>query len=522
MAASLVALVLAAGAPTSATALETASWGDWPTWQKDLFGSRFNPAETKLNPSTVRDLTLKWAFAFPRIPYATARSQPAVVGGTVYFGGPDSKFYALDAKTGATRWTFDLSTVAGPWDDNHQNPVLDGPAVAGRKVYFGDGRGYLYALDRDSGRLVWATRLDTHPTAKITSSPVVFSGRVYIGVSSSESGTGTDYPCCTFRGQIVAVNANTGSVEWRYYTVPPAQQVGTWPSGAAKYEPSGGAVWSTPVIDPATRTLYVGTGQNYTGGAGDTDSVLALNTDTGAVRWKRRMTQADTWRVLCRRPDLSGYCPGLADGTALDFDFGAMPNIFVANGRKLLGIGQKSGVYHTFDAATGEIVWQTQLSVPHPNNGDSGIQWGASYDGLRLYVATWKADPGTLFALDPASGRILWETPNPADGCSWGGSAQYPDLCELGHTPAVTSSPGLVYEGSMDGKMRIYSSETGALLWQYDTVRDYAGVNGLPGRGSALSGNGGAVVADGMLYVQSGYYPFYPTTTGYVLLAFGL
>jgi len=498
--------------------------GDWPTWQHDPVGSRFNRAEKRINPSTVAGLRLEWAFAYPKVNQVTSGSQPAVVDGTLYVGGPDARFYALDARTGVTRWSFDLATVAGPWDARSPNPVRDGPAVAHGRVYFADTRGYLYALHTDTGQLAWATRLDDHIGVRITSSPLVFSGRVYVGVSSSEKDLTIDptFPCCTFRGQVVALDARTGSVRWRYFTVPPPQPAGTWPSGAAKYAPSGVAVWSSPVVDPATRTLYVGTGQNYTGTAGDADSVLALDADTGAVRWKQQMTRADTWTLACLKPAPGDYCPGLADGTALNYDFGSSANIFQVNGRTLVGIGQKSGVFHTFDAATGEIVWQTQLAVPQANGGATGIQWGSSYDGRSLYVASWQAAPGTLFALDPASGEIRWANPNPSDGCTRGGAASYPDFCLLALTPAVTSSPGLVYEGSADGKLRIYAASTGETLWEYDTIRDFDSVNGLPGRGSALSGNGGAVVSNGMLYVQSGYYPFYPSDRGYVLLAFGL
>ena len=132
-------------------------------------------------------------------------------------------------------------------------------------------------------------------------------------------------------------------------------------------------------------------------------------------------------------------------------------------------------------------------------------------------------DPGILYALDPATGAELWHTPNPADGCTTGGAAQYPDLCTPSFIPAVTTSPGLVYEGSADGKMRVFDSNTGKVLWTYDTVRNFDGVNGLPGFGGAISGGGGAVVADGMVYVQTGYWMApYPSDRGHTLLAFGL
>jgi polyvinyl alcohol dehydrogenase (cytochrome) len=302
--------------------------------------------------------------------------------------------------------------------------------------------------------------------------------------------------------------------------VPKPHRMGTWPSGAAHWGPSGGGVWSTPVVDPQTGTLYVGTGQNYTGNSGDFDSMLALNARTGAVRWKQKMNNADTWRSTCNGPNAEKYCPGLHEGTALDYDIGSMPNIFRVHGRTRVGVGQKSGVYHVFDAATGRIIWQRQLSEPFPSGGISGIQWGGSYDGRRIYVSTYYADPGTLWALDPDTGKTIWRTPNPADGCTTGGAAKYQD-CALAGQTAVTTSPGVVYEGSTDGKIRAYSADTGKVLWTYDTVRNFRGVNGPIGRGSQISGGGGPVVSHGMLYVQSGYAGF-PSDKGFVLLAFGL
>lgn len=498
---------------------QAATGGDWPMWQQGPLGWRHNAAERAINPRTVGGLALKWAFAYPK-EAGTPRSQPAVVGDTVYFGSPEGKLYARDAATGAAHWEFDLATVG-----TGRTQVQDGPAVARGKVYFGDVRGWFYAVDQRTGRLAWARRLDDTVTAIVTSSPLVFGDRVYVGVSSGENIIGKEHACCTFRGHLDAMDADTGRPVWRFHTVPKARQDGTWPNGVPRYAPSGGGVWSSPALDPVTRTLYVGTGQNYTGSAGHYDSVLALDIDTGRPRWTRRMTDVDTWRLECSlpTPEDREYCPNLPDGTALDFDLGAAPNLFRAGGRPLVGIGQKAGVYHVLDARTGKIVWQRQLSKPMPGGGLSGVQWGTSFDGQRLYVATYMAQPGTLFALDPATGHLLWETPNPADGCATGGAAHYPQVCRLGHTPAVSSTPGLVWEGSMDGKMRAYSARTGEVVWAYDTMQEVQGVNGLTGRGGAVSGGGGAVVSHGMLFVQSGYsFTPYPNPYGSVFLAFSL
>jgi polyvinyl alcohol dehydrogenase (cytochrome) len=498
---------------------------NWPTWQKDLIGSRYAAGETAITPGNVSQLAVKWAFTFPRIPGVFPGSQPAVVDGTLYVGSTDAKFYALDAGTGAVRWSFDLTQVAGPWTTASPDPVRDGPAVANGTVYFGDSRGYLYAVNQATGALEWATLLDSNPDIEVTGSPIVFGGRVYVGVSNKEAGyqqQDLSYPCCTARGQIVALDAATGAVVWRHYTVPPAQQVGTWPNGAAQYAPSGISVWDSPVIDPVTGTIFFGTGQNYTGTQGETDSVLALSLSTGQVRWQFQAHWPDTFTSVCDNPADAAYCPGAANGTALDWDFGASPLLFHIGARVVLGIGDKSGVYYALDAHTGSLLWSRSLTAnPKLTGGQGGVQWGASYDGTRLYVATWFAQPGTLYALNPATGAIEWQDATPSDGCTTGGAAASRG-CKLGFSAAVSTSPGLVFAGNGDGKEYVYSAATGALLWQFDTTQAFQGVNGAPGHGESVSGLGGAVISNGMVYVQSGYYPVNVSSEGTVLLALGL
>ncbi|MFI7679807.1 PQQ-binding-like beta-propeller repeat protein [Actinophytocola sp. NPDC049390] len=495
---------------------------DWPFWQKDASGSRYNGAEWKINPRTVGKLELKWAYTFARLPYTRVGSQPAIVDGVLYVGAPDAKFVALDAKSGATKWTFDLTAVTGPGEQFAANGVRDGAAVVGDKVYFGDSTGRVYALDKRTGRLVWAAHVDEHPLANLTSSPSVYNGRVYIGLSTSEGGATRDpsYPCCTHRGAVVALDADTGAEDWRFHTVPEPVETGTWPSGAKKFEPSGASVWATPVVDRRTGTVFVGTGNNATGQTAMADSMLAIDAETGRLRWKQQVTFPDTYTAACEMTEVPDEtCPG--KGTyALDKDIGATATLVEVGRRTLVVVGQKDGRLHAFDARTGRIAWQTPLV---PNSPDAvGVQWGTAYDGRYLYAATWHSDPGRLFAVDPVDGDVVWEARHPADGCTTGGAAAFAEMCELSFTPAVSATPGLIYEGSSDGKIRIFSSRNGDLLWEFDAIRDFAGVNGVPGRGSGISGNGGAVIVDGMLYVQAGYYPFYPTDKGTVLLAFGL
>ncbi|WP_419993016.1 PQQ-binding-like beta-propeller repeat protein [Streptomyces boninensis] len=527
--AGLTALI-AAACSTAASQEEQ----DWPSWHHDLSGSRHNPGEERLTQDTVGKLKLQWAFGYDK-DAGPPLSQPAVVGDTVYFGSPEGKVHARDAKTGAARWEFALRSVEKGMPDSvvdhygaRFNPVVvsSGIAVATGRVYFGGGQARLFALDQKTGKRLWQRRLDTSRTATLTSTPVAYGGRVYVGVSSGENTLGKKHPCCRFRGHVDALDAATGKLVWRHYTTPEPRRDGSWPNGKDKFAPSGAGVWGTPAIDGGTRTLYVGTGQNYTGSAGEYDSVLALDIDTGKPRWTRRMTDVDTWRSECSATTAAdrAYCPNAKSGTALDFDLGAAPNLFSAGGRKLMAIGQKSGVFHVLDAKSGKIVWQRQLSEPPKGFPLAGIQWGSSYDGKRLYAATYMAGPGTLFALDPATGHVHWKRPAPADGCKTGGAAAYPKICVPGFTPAVTTTPGLVWEGAIDGKMRAYAADSGKPLWTYDTMRPLRTVNGLPARGGALAGRGGAVVAGGQVYVQAGY-PFSPYPNpgrGSALLVFGL
>jgi polyvinyl alcohol dehydrogenase (cytochrome) len=510
----LVAMVamLAVGAATAAAT-------DVPSWGYTVTGSRYNRAERTLTPADVHRLRLKWAFA---IPTATGQqSQPAVVGGTLYFGGTNGVFYALDAVTGRLRWQFDTRPSARA----QLNPLRDGPAVAGGTVYFGDRHADVFALDARTGALRWMTKLDPHPAAVITGAPVVWHGRVIVGLSSIEEifAAAPSYPCCTFRGSLAALDVNSGRVLWQDFTLPdPPALTGVTTAGVPAYGPSGVAVWTSPAIDPRTGTVFIGTGNDYTGTSATEDAMAAFDAATGARKWIRQLDDSDTWNFSCVPNPFYANCPKPGS----DFDFGASPNVFSVRGHAVVGEGQKNGMYHVLDAATGRVVWRTLLNdatgLPQAG-GLEGIEWGTSYDGRRVYAATNVAKPGTLFALDGASGRILWRTPVPLSTCL---HRRVPSGACLPALPAaVSSTPGLVWEGGQDGILRAYSSATGRVLWHYDTVRGYRRTTDhLPGVGGSIDG-GGTVVANGVVYSNSGYTHFGITgseMTGNVVLAFTL
>jgi polyvinyl alcohol dehydrogenase (cytochrome) len=190
----------------------------WNGWGADLNNSRFQRAEmARLTPDRVPRLQLKWAFEFPGV--SAANAQPTVVGGVLFVGGADRKLHALDAKSGCTIWTYATEAPV-------RTAVTFGPLVGTDQfaVFFGDGRANAYALNATTGALVWKTKVEAHPAARVTGTPTLFSGVVYVPVSSIEEATGSrpSYECCTFRGSVVALDGATGRQIWKAYTIPEA------------------------------------------------------------------------------------------------------------------------------------------------------------------------------------------------------------------------------------------------------------------------------------------------------------
>jgi polyvinyl alcohol dehydrogenase (cytochrome) len=523
----LIALLAIAALTAGGAAPALAASGDVTEFGYNLMGSRSYASEATITAANVHKLKLAWAFAVPGA--QSQESQPAIVGGTLYFGGTNGVFYALNAKTGKTVWKFDTATVTPPGPLGNQ--LRDGPAVAGGVVYFGDKHANMYALSANTGKLLWKTNVDPHPAAVMTSSPVIYKGSVIVGVSSIEElfAAAPTYPCCTFRGSLVRLDAKTGKLIWRYRPIPiNPGPIGPFQYPALLYGPSGDAVWSTPAIDPATGNIYIGLGNTYTGTSNREDSMVDVSFNTGKEIWARQLTSPDAWNLGCVITPIPDHCPV----PGKDFDFGASPNLFKAGKRLLVGEGQKSAVYHVLDAKTGKIVWQMYLNratgLPE-TGGLEGIEWGTSFDGTRLYVATDIAVPGTLFALNPATGRLIWKHPEPLLTCFTGGAALFIKILPIECLPAlgsaVASSPGLVWEGAADGKFHAYDAATGKILWSFDTVRSYTNtVDHVLGQGGSIDG-GGTVVANGMVYEGSGFTHFGITGTempGNMLLAFKL
>src|SRR5580704_60579 len=280
-----------------------------------------------LNVALLPRLKLKWAFGFPDA--TSAWAQPAVVGGWIFVGSQNGTVYALDEKSGCIRWVFSA-------DGGVRTAIsVDASAGGGAAVYFGDTGANAYALDATSGRLLWKTKVEEHPLARITGAPALYRGRLYVGMSSYEESQGArpEYGCCTFRGSLSALDAKSGRLVWRSYMITDKPQPrGTSASGATLYGPAGAPIWSAPTIDVRRKLIYVATGNSYAGAAAPTsDAVVALNL-SGKLEWVRQLFPDDVFISGCR---VKSDNPNCADQRGPDYDFGNSPILAtLAHGRR--------------------------------------------------------------------------------------------------------------------------------------------------------------------------------------------
>jgi len=505
---------------------ESAGWGNgasFASWGGGLANMRFQSTQDAgIKPEDVPRLTLKWAFAFPDT--STLRSQPAVYRGRVFAGGQDGSIYALDSATGCVHWATTVQSQV-------RTGIAVGEIAGNPTVFFGDTAGSVYALDGTSGKQLWKIQPDEHPAATVTAAPLFHQGRLYVGSASREESLSISpgYACCTFRGSETALDAATGKVIWKRYMIPNvAKARPKTKHGAASFGPSGVGVWTAATLDPERDTMYVTTGDNYSDPATPlSDALVALKMSTGEILWSRQFTAKDSWNSSCQLPGKVN-CP---DTEGPDFDF-ASPAMLVtqANGKRVLLLGQKSGVVYAADPERrGQILWQSRIGE---GGTVGGIEWGSATDGRNMYAAlsdirfevdrkpgsndrAYQLDPtkgGGIFAFRIDNGERMWQTPPP--GC---GSRQ---ACSPAQSAAITAIPGAVWSGSEDGHLRAYSTANGKIIWDYDTAREFKAVNGLPARGGAVD-VAGPVVAGGMLYVVSGY-PARGGMPGNVLLAFAI
>ncbi len=488
--------------PANAKLTDPGAGPAWNGWSADATNARFQTAKAAgITAAQVPNLKLKWAFGLPNA--ASMYSQPTVAGGRVFFGADTGYVYSLDVKSGCLAWGF--QAAAGVRNAVSVGPVK-GHAGSSYAAYFGDLRGNVYALDAATGKALWIVSVDPHPLAAVTGSPILHKGRLYVPLASREeaAGGGPDYPCCTFRGSVVALDADTGKQAWKTYIISEEPKPTKKNSrGVQLFAPSGAGIWDTPTIDEARGALYIGTGDAYSRpvSALTTDAVMALDLATGKPRWAVQHTPDDAWLVGCETNNPSENCPA---NIGPDWDFGDSPIMRTLNdGRAIVISGQKSGEVYAQDVRDGKVIWKATL-VDKLARGE--ITFGGAADDQKAYFGTRS---GAVWALNLKSGEKKWNAK----------IAPIPQR-QAGQTAALTVIPGVVFSGGSDGVLRAFATADGKQVWEFDTVRDFTTTNGVAAKGGAM-GAPGPTIAGGMMFVGSGYTGLGNGRGGNVLLAFG-
>jgi polyvinyl alcohol dehydrogenase (cytochrome) len=484
----------------------------WAGWSNDLTNTRFQSATAAgLTADQTAKLKLKWAFGFPA--GVETYGQPTIVAGRLFIGDDNSFVYALNAATGCVYWSFQAEAQV-------RTAITIAP-VAGRGTtkfgaYFGDRKGNTYAVDAHNGELLWKLNTEPRVLSHVTGSTVAYDGRIYVGIAGSEEVASGDphYPCCTYRGNLSALDANTGKVIWKSYTIPEEPKPTKKNSlGTQLWGPAGASIWSTPTIDTKLKAIYVSTGNAFTEPAAKTsDGIVAFDLATGKMLWSYQGVENDASPQGCGGRGPKGeQCP---EHPGPDWDFANSPILkTLPNGKRVLVAAHKGGTAVALDPDNkGALLWKADLTDGATAGAGGQIMWGGAADDQNVY---YSLQTGAVAALKLADGSSAWLKHIDPAAAAGGGRPR------RGLVAAVTAIPGVVFAGGWDGVLHALSTADGHELWQYATAHDYTTVNGVMAKGGSL-GDPGAAIVGGMLYVGSGYIGTGNGMPGNVLLAFGL
>ncbi|KAK6155114.1 hypothetical protein DH2020_009362 [Rehmannia glutinosa] len=435
---------------------------------------------------------------------------PAIFGGVVYFPSWNGYIYAVKVSDGSLVWKKNLRNLTGlnltvPVPNVTETVSRATPTIADDKlivtVY---GPAYVVAMELGTGELIWMRQLDSHPAAAITMSGTYYKGGYYVGTSSFQKSFRVEN-CCTFRGSFSKLNTQTGAITWQTFMLPDNN---LQPGGYA-----GGAVWgSSPSIDPHRNHIYIATGvldsapqpiqncqnsqnnqtfpthpNNCTEIEDHSNSILAVDLESGEIRWYRQLGGYNVWFLACGESVGAGCPPGPTPYA----EFGEAPMVVSVYGdgvrRDVVSVVQKSGFAWTLDRDNGDIVWFTEAG---PGSFSGGGIWGAATDNKRVYTNIGNGNKqnftllpsnntttgGGWVAMDAPTGRVLWSTAVPNNAIS----------------NPVTVANGVLFAGSMHRTGPVYAvdAENGEILWSYET---------------GASVYGGVSVSKGCIYVGSGY-----------------
>lgn len=473
-----------------------------------------------LRTADFSNLELAWAMAFPDA--RALRASPVMVGNTLFFAATGTrKILAIDVNLGCAKWVFESPT-------RMRSSLAYGPLGAGglNALIYGDAEGNVYAINAANGEQVWATDVRSHGRAvRLTGGMVLHADKVIVPVSDSgvsQGGTPT-FECCIGHGEIVTLDAATGAIDWVYHTMPEAEYTGKLNSiGVRLRGPSGAPIWSTPTVDARRGRIYVTTGENTSHPATVTsDAIIALDLATGEQLWVFQGLWNDVWNTACGR--VAGpNCPNQAPSTLADKDFGGSAVLVERPDGDILLAGQKTGDLWALNPDTGALLWNQRIGQGTMLGGN---HWGIATDGNRVFLpindpgearGTYLPQPG-MYSFFVGTGEPSWSHKAVADCDNRSARLRSCDTqYGLSVTPLLVD--GALISGSVDGRLFVFDKQSGAMLFEFDTVRDYETVNSVPGLGGAIDAHGIAA-GGGFLFVNSGYGRM-GGTPGNVLLAF--
>lgn len=418
---------------------------EWVHLGLDLANTRAVTNETAIGAGNVASLEVDWELTG----VDGVSGTPIVADGVVYIGDWMGTVRALDAETGDELWAEQLvSRITGA------------VAIDDERVFAGTFSGTnMVALNRESGEVEWEVQLDEHGMSAIYGSPVSIDGMVIVGVGGFENFVG-GVEEFTFRGSLVALDAETGEEVWRHWTTcGPENADRDNCAGVEEEEGPGVSIWSSPAIDTERGHVYIGTGQHYDAPAtGRSDAVIALDLTTGEEAWVHQYTEGDIWGV--ERPN------------GLDADVGAPPNLFEADGVDAVGAGDKDGVYKALHRDTGEELWSVDLS---DGSAQGGVMASAAVvDGTVFVTANREGQDADLVALDADDGGELWRV----------------DV-EGNVTGPISWANGVLYLGDNTSRVAAYDAADGERLWSHEVDAPAAG---------------GVAVVDGAVYAGWGWW----------------
>lgn len=494
-------------------------------WGFDAENSGRVPAGTaRVTSENVARLELRWAFGLPRA--VDARSQPAITADTLFIASSGGALFALDRYTGCTKWRYDAPVPL-------RTALTLGALNSRPTLFFGDASAHVTAVDALTGEAVWRTETRVGEHSILTGAVVQHEDRLVVPVSSYEVALARDpsFECCKTHGAVMSLAARDGRILWTTHMTESATARGVTAAGVTRWGPSGVSVWSTPTVDAVRGVVYVGTAQNASSPAtAYSDSVLALALENGDVVWHFQAMAGDAYNDGCATFPRGPNCPTEAGP---DFDIGAA--VILAQdsaGIPVLLVGQKSGDVYAIDPdAKGALRWQKRVGS---GSALGGIHWGLAVRDHVVFAPVsdppfplpgYVPRPG-VHALNIDDGSKVWS--HAADPACTTTIRDYFSRTELypacsffyGFSAAPTVVNDLLFAPSLDGRVNAFDAATGALRWQFDTIREFDTVNGVTAHGGSIDSAGVQAVGE-WVYVQSGYSVF-GQLPGNVLLAFRL